>query len=108
MGTFNPHSHANSALEFMAIAGAGEPGVHTVITSTAPFVGNSGHYVYAMVAYTDGVKFTTLREGKLSNVASVRLDAGGDGYPQGELITGKFTAITPEVGSVVGAYIMKL
>ena len=102
-----PHNLPESALELMSVGGAGVRGAHTVITAAAPFVGSKSELVYAIEVYADGTKFTTLKEGSLSNVASPRLDAGGSGYPAGTFITGKFTHIVPEGTGIVAGFVYK-
>jgi len=94
-------------LKYFELGGVGVAEAHTVLTNAAPFNGNQDYFVYAIVPYTDDVVFTTLQENG-QNVAAVRLDAGGVGYPVGTVITGKFTSIVPAVDSVVGVYVANL
>ncbi len=89
-------------------AGAGTKNSHTIITHDSPFEGDNTHYVYAIETYSDEVSFDQLKEAESEdNVASLRLNAGGGGYPPGVIITGKFTKIKPIDGKVVAGYIIK-
>jgi len=92
-------------MQYFMNAGSGYPGSHTVADSSNGYTAATGEYCYAIEMYTDAAKFTALSED--SAVASIRLDAGGDGYPAGTVITGKFTSITPAAGTVVGLFIKR-
>ena len=94
-------------LKYFELGGVGVTEAHTVVTDTAPFVGNQDYFVYAIVPYTDEAEFTTLKENGI-HVDAVRLDAGGVGYPAGIVIPGKFTTITPAAGSVFGVYVVNV
>ena len=105
--SYKPHNLSIRDIELMAMAGAGVKGSHVIITNAKPFVGSKTKFVYAIETYTDLTKFTTLKEGGLSNVDSARLDAGGDGYPERAIITGRFTAITPTGSAVVAGFVVE-
>ncbi len=105
---YKPHNLPNRALELIAMAGAGVKGSHDIFTASKPFVGSKTKLVYAIETYSDGVTFTTLKEGGLSNVNSARLDPGGNGYPERAVITGRFTAITPAGDGVVAGFVIEI
>ena len=98
-------------MQYFMNAGAGLAGVHSVVDNSNTYVTKdyaleNGQYVYAIEMYTDGVTFTDLDENG-STVAAIRLNAGGDGYPKGSIITGKFTKIVPAADCVCGIFIKK-
>ncbi len=96
-------------IHLMGVAGAGVPGSHIIITNTTEFEatgGTSDDYVYAIETYTDNAEFDVLQEGGV-DVAAARLDAGGSGYPERTIITGKFTKIQPAAGHIVAGYLVK-
>ena len=92
--------------EFLEVAGAGKEGSHIVIDGSNPYIAKEGEYVYLIEVYTADAKFDSLKE-RGSDVASIRLDAGGAGYPQGSFIPGRFSYIKPDSSSTVAALILK-
>jgi len=98
-------------MQYFMNAGSGVPGVHDVITDSAAYVSadyavEKGEYVYAIEMYTDGVTFDDLDEDG-ATVEARRLNAGGNGYPLGSIITGKFSKIVPATDCVCGIFIKK-
>lgn len=98
-------------MQFFMNAGAGLPGAHSVVDDSNNYVSadygiEKGEYVYAIEMYTNGVTFDDLDEDG-ATVDTIRLDAGGDGYPKGAIITGKFTKIVPASDCVCGVFIKK-
>ena len=88
--------------EFFDIAGAGKEGSHVIINKNNPYTAGKNEYVYMIEVYSADTKFDTLKEVK--NVDSIRLDAGGGGYPEGSFIPGRFTYIEPDSNSTVAGF----
>ncbi len=93
---------AEGILQYFMNAGAGKEGAHSIVDAANPYNASNGDYVFAIETYTDGAKFAELEEGNA--VDAVRLDAGGDGYPERAIITGKFTKIITEAGTRVAIF----
>jgi len=98
-------------MQYFMNAGSGMPGSHDIVTDSVTYQSVNygipeGEYVYAIEMYTDGVTFDDLDE-EGSTVVARRLNAGGDGYPLGTIITGKFTKIVPATDCVCGIFIKK-
>ena len=91
---------------FINIAGAGKEGSHVIIDASNPYTAEDNEYVYLIDIYTADAKFDSLKE-RDSDVDSARLDAGGDGYPAGTFIPGRFSYIKPDSSSTVAGLIMK-
>ncbi len=102
---------AEGVLQFMMNGGGGYPGSHDVINDannyeSTTYANEDGEYVYAIEMYTDAASFDTLEEDGAS-VSAIRLSGGDDGYPQGTIITGKFSKIVPATDAECGIFIKR-
>ena len=102
---------AEGVLQFFMNGGAGFPGSHDILNDANTYESTTyndedGEYVYAIAIYTSGATFDTLEEDGTS-VSAIRLSGGDDGYPQGVIITGKFSKIVPATDVECAIYIKR-
>ncbi len=101
------YTNADLTRLFLLTHGAGVACVHDVITNSSDYTAPDGEFAYAIELYTDAGKFDELKEDGGGNLSALRRTMDGEGYPQGTVIYGKFTAVKPATGTRVGIYKVK-